>query len=53
MAFDKNAGKKGATLNALATWLDQTNYLDKKALIKAVSSHKHAENLIKAIQISI
>ena len=52
-SFDKNAGKKGAALNALATWMDQTNYLDKKALIKAVSSHKHAAKLIQAIQTPI
>ncbi len=52
-SFDKNAGKKGAALNALATWMKQTDFLDKQALVKAVSSHKHADKLIQAIQTPI
>ena len=52
-SFDKNAGKKGAALNALATWMEQTDFLDKQALVKAVSSHKHADKLIQAIQTPI
>ena len=47
--FSKNGGKKGAALNALANWIDTTEYLDMEALIKAVSSHKHADKLLKAI----
>lgn len=52
-SFLKNAGKKGAALNALATWIEQTDFLDKRALTKAVSSHKHADKLIQAIQTPI
>ena len=52
-AFIKNGGKKGAALNALSFWLDKTDFLDKQALLKAVSSHKHAEKLMRAIQTTV
>jgi len=52
-SFIKNAGKKGAALNALSFWLDKTDFLDKQALFHAVSSHKHAEKLLNAIQTSV
>lgn len=52
-SFNKNAGKKGAALNALATWIEQTDFLDKQALSKAASFHKHAGKLIQAIQTPI
>lgn len=48
-AYVKNGGKKGAALNALASWIDQTHYLDKKALLKAINQHKHAYKLLAAI----
>ena len=48
-AFVKNGGKKGAALNALASWIDQTHYIDKNALLKAVNMHKHADKLLAAI----
>lgn len=52
-SFIKNGGKKGAALNALSCWLDKTDFLDKRALLKAVSSHKHAEKLMSAIQSAV
>ena len=52
-SFIHNAGKKGAALNALSSWIDKTDFLDKQALLKAVSSHKHAEKLYSAIQTTV
>ena len=49
-AFERNVGKKSAALNALSNWLDHTDLLDKQALVTAVSSHKYADKLIKAIE---
>ena len=47
--FLKNGGKKGAALNALATWINYTDYLNYDALIKAVNNHKHADKLMFAL----
>jgi len=47
--YVKNGGKKGAALNALASWIDQTHYLDKNALLKAINQHKHADKLLAAM----
>lgn len=52
-AFIKNAGKKGGALNALSTWMDKTNFLDKRALLKAVHSHKHSDKLLSAVQTAV
>ena len=49
-SFVKNGGKKGAALNALATWIDTTEHIDIQALIKAVRLHKHADKLMKTIE---
>ena len=51
--FTKNGGKKGAALNALSSWIDKTDFLNKEALLKAVNSHKHADKLMNAIQSSV
>lgn len=51
--YNKIASKKGAALNALSSWIDKTDFLDKQALIKAISSHKHADKLMNAIQSSV
>jgi pyruvate/2-oxoacid:ferredoxin oxidoreductase beta subunit/Pyruvate/2-oxoacid:ferredoxin oxidoreductase gamma subunit len=48
-AYVKNGGKKGAALNALASWINQTHYLDKNALLKAINQHKHADKLLAAM----
>ena len=47
--FVKNAGKKGAAINALSYWIQKTKYLEIDALNKAVGSHKYAEILGKSI----
>ena len=49
--FEKRVGRKSAALNALSTWFDQNeNLLPKAALIKAVSTHKYAGILLKALK---
>ena len=52
-SFSKNAGKKGAALNALFSWVDSTDFLEREALLKAISSHKHVEKLLNAIQTTV
>ena len=51
--FTKNGGKKGAALNALSSWIDKTDFLNKEALLKAVNSHKHADKMMNSIQFSV
>lgn len=48
--FSKNGGKKGAAINALAHWINTTEYLDFNALIQVINSHKYVDKLMKAIQ---
>lgn len=52
-SFSKSAGKKGAALNALSTWINETDFIDEQALLKAVRSHKYAEKLLRAIQTTV
>ena len=47
--FVKYAGKRGAALAALAYWIEKYKKLDLDALKKAVSTHKYADILLKAI----
>ena len=51
--FTKNGGKKGAALNALSSWIDKTDFLNKEALLKVVNSHKHADKMMNSIQFSV
>jgi len=48
--FRKLAGKKGAALCAIATWLDQEKAIPHEALLHAAQKHKHADKFIKAIR---
>ena len=49
LPFVLKAGKRGAALSAIHYWLEETGWFEKEALIDAVSSHKHAESLIRAM----
>ena len=49
--FSKKVGKRSAVLNAISHWISETNVIPKEALIEAIKPHKHAELLIKALEI--
>ena len=53
LPFVKNAGKRGAALSALNKWIKDTGWINKSALLDAVSTHKHAESLNKAIETEV
>jgi len=48
--FVQNAGNRGAALCALNHWIKEFGMIDREALLDAVSSHKHAESLMRAIE---
>lgn len=50
--FRTKAGKKGASLNAIAYWLQQSNLLSIEALLEAAKKHKYADKMIADIKIS-
>jgi hypothetical protein len=49
LPFVQNAGKRGAALCALNHWLKESAAMDPEALMDAVSNHKRAEVLLKAM----
>lgn len=51
--FVQNAGKRGAALSALNQWIKDTGWIERDALLDAVSNHKHAESLIRAIETDV
>ena len=51
--FSKKVGKRSAILNAISSWITDTNVIPKEALIDAIKPHKHAELLIKAIETEV
>lgn len=51
--FSKKVGKRSAILNAIASWISETNVIPIEALIDAIKPHKHAELLIKAIETEV
>ncbi len=50
--FQKAAGKKGAALCAIASWIKTSGLLDIRALRAAAEKHKHGSALIAAIDAS-
>jgi pyruvate/2-oxoacid:ferredoxin oxidoreductase beta subunit len=48
-----NAGKRGAALSALNQWIKDTGLIEKGSLIDAISTHRHAESLIRAIETEV
>lgn len=50
LPFVKNAGKRGAALSALNHWIKDSGWIQKGALLEAISTHKHAESLQRAIE---
>lgn len=48
--FEKVAGRRGAALCALAYWMKDSKTMDLEALKQAVSNHKRAGILLKAIE---
>jgi 2-oxoglutarate ferredoxin oxidoreductase subunit beta len=53
LPFVKNAGKRGAALSALNQWIKDSGWIQKEALLEAVSTHKHAESLQRAIDTAL
>jgi pyruvate/2-oxoacid:ferredoxin oxidoreductase beta subunit/Pyruvate/2-oxoacid:ferredoxin oxidoreductase gamma subunit len=51
-SFVKKGGKKGAALNALSHWVNNSGHIENKALIKAVNMHKYADKLITIMEFS-
>ena len=47
--FTKKAGKRGAALAALNQWIKEEGLIDRNALLEAISSHKHVESLMRAL----
>lgn len=53
LAFIKKAGKRGAALSALNQWIKDSQWIQKEALLEAISTHKHAESLRRAIETEV